>query len=120
MLSDTVYPVLFGAYSLKQLEGLDEDIDPGRLRWQMEGAEMHLDDVRDADYPKSYTLTSEVPVIPIDELSTRTYDQLYSGSMDDAYIQKPRNFRNASQRWLKKLRLKEILRMRRLCFCNNI
>ncbi|MDH6672989.1 DUF4129 domain-containing transglutaminase family protein [Paenibacillus glucanolyticus] len=92
MLSDTVYPVLFGAYSVKQLEGLDEDIDPGRLRWQMEGAEMHLDDVRDADYPKSYTLTSEVPVIPIDELSTRTYDQLYSGSMDDAYIQKPRNF----------------------------
>lgn len=92
MLSDTVYPVLFGAYSVKQLESLDEDIDPGRLRWQAEGAEMHLDDIRNPDYPKTYSITSEVPVIPIDELSTRTYDQLYSGSLDDAYIQKPRNF----------------------------
>ena len=92
MLSDTVYPVLFGAYSVRQLESLDEDIDSDRLSWVTEGAEMHLDDARNADYPKSYTLTSEVPVIPIDELSTRTYDELYSGSIDDAYIQMPRNF----------------------------
>ncbi|WP_411553248.1 DUF4129 domain-containing transglutaminase family protein [Paenibacillus lautus] len=92
MLSDTVYPVLFGAYSVRQLDSLDEDIDPDRLSWVTEGAEMHLDDVRDADYPKSYTLTSEVPVIPIDELSARTYDELYSGSFDEAYVQMPRNF----------------------------
>ncbi|MGV2643355.1 transglutaminase, partial [Clostridium perfringens] len=92
MLSDTVYPVLFGAYTVRQLENLDEDIDPDRLSWVTEGAEIHLDDVRNADYPKSYTLTSQVPVIPIDELSTRTYDELYSSSIDDAYIQMPRNF----------------------------
>lgn len=120
MLSDTVYPVLFGAYSVRQLESLDEDIDSDRLSWVTEGAEMHLDDARNADYPKSYTLTSEVPVIPIDELSTRTYDELYSGSIDDAYIQMPRNFLTACPIWPKKLPRAEIRRMRRSCSCNNI
>ncbi|WP_231638441.1 transglutaminase domain-containing protein [Paenibacillus sp. JCM 10914] len=92
MLSESVYPVLFAAYSVRQVDDLDDDIDADRLRWITEGSEMHLDESRFTDYPKSYTLTSEIPVIPLDELSTRTHEQLYTGSINEAYLQKPRNF----------------------------
>lgn len=92
MLNDIVYPVLFGAYTVRQVDSLDDRIDPDRLRWLRESGELRLDEIRNADYPQSYTLTSEVPVIPIEELSTKTYDELYSVSIDKAYLQVPRNF----------------------------
>lgn len=90
MLNDDVYPVLFGAYAVSRIDSMDADIDPDLLRWVPEGSELHLRN--QSRYPKSYTLTSEIPVIPVEELSKRTYEQLYSGSIDDAYLQIPRNF----------------------------
>jgi transglutaminase-like putative cysteine protease len=92
MLNDTEYPVLFGAYKIHEVQMLDEVIDPERLSWVSEGAELHLQGGRNGDYPKSYTLVSEVPVIPLEELRGKTYSQLYNGSVDDAYLQIPRNF----------------------------
>lgn len=94
MLNDTVYPVLFGAYTVRQVESMDDRIDSDRLRWVSEGAELHLDEIQNSDYPQTYTVTSEVPVIPIEELSTKTFDELYSASVDKAYLQVPRNFPN--------------------------
>jgi len=92
MLNDTEYPVLFGAYKIREVQMLDEVIDPERLSWVSEGAELHLQEERNGDYPKSYTLVSEVPVIPLEELKGKTYSELYGGSPDDAYLQIPRNF----------------------------
>lgn len=42
MLNDTEYPVLFGAYKIHEVQMLDEVIDPERLSWVSEGAELHL------------------------------------------------------------------------------
>ncbi|WP_342351944.1 transglutaminase domain-containing protein [Paenibacillus campinasensis] len=90
MLSDDVYPVLFGAYAVSRIDSMDADVDPDLLRWVPEGSELHMRSQQ--RYPKSYTVTSEIPVIPVEELSKRTYEELYSGSVDDAYLQIPRNF----------------------------
>ena len=51
MLNDTVYPVLFGAYTVRQLDSMDDRIDSDRLRWVADRAELHLDEIRNSDYP---------------------------------------------------------------------
>lgn len=93
MLNDSVYPVLFGAYSISKVDKLDSSVDNGMLRWKEDGAELHLDsELKRPNYPRTYTLTSEVPIIPVEELRSKTYDQLYSLSVDEAYLQKPSDF----------------------------
>ncbi|MGM1046634.1 MAG: transglutaminase TgpA family protein [Bacillota bacterium] len=93
MLNDSVYPVLFGAYSISKVDRLDPDVDNGMLRWKGESSELHLNsEPKRPNYPKTYTVTSEIPVIPVEELSAQTYDQLFNGPIDEAYLQKPSDF----------------------------
>lgn len=92
MLNDIKYPVIFGAYSIAQIDGLDPETEPPRLRWKSEGAELHLNLGDKQRYPKSYTVTSEMPVIPWDELIEKNDDELYGSGIDSAYLQVPSNF----------------------------
>lgn len=43
-------------------------------------------------YPQTYELTSEVPVVPVQELSRQTFEQLYAGQDNERYLQLPDNF----------------------------
>lgn len=93
MLNDSVYPVLFGAYSISKVDRLDPDVEEGMLHWKGEGSELHLDsEPKRPSYPKTYTITSEIPIIPVEELSAQTFDQLYTEPIDEAYLQKPSDF----------------------------
>ncbi|WP_106768399.1 transglutaminase TgpA family protein [Paenibacillus faecalis] len=93
MLNDNVYPVLFGAYSISKVDRLDPDVEEGRLLWKAEGSELHLEsEPKRLSYPKTYTVTSEVPIIPMEELSAKTYEQLYPEPIDEKYLQKPSGF----------------------------
>lgn len=93
MLNDSVYPVLFGAYSISQVDKLDAEVDSGTLRWKAEGSELHFDsEPKRPSYPKTYSLTSDIPIIPVEELRGKSYDELYTGSIDKDYFQQPSDF----------------------------
>lgn len=93
MLNDSVYPVLFGAYSISQVDKMDTEVDNGTLRWKPEGSELHFDsEPKRPSYPKAYSLTSEIPIIPVEELRSKSYDELYTGSIDKDYMQQPSDF----------------------------
>lgn len=93
MLNDSVYPVLFGAYSISQVDKLDAEVDSGTLRWKSEGSELHFDsEPKRPSYPKTYSLTSDIPIIPVEELRGKSYDELYTGSIDKDYFQQPSDF----------------------------
>lgn len=93
MLNDNVYPVLFGAYSISKVDKLDLEALNGTLSWKDEGSELHLNsEPKSPTYPKTYVLTSEIPIIPVEELRSKSYEQLYSGNIDDDYLQQPSDF----------------------------
>lgn len=93
MLNDNVYPVLFGAYSIARVDRLDPEMEGGKLRWKGEGAELHLEsEPKRPSYPKTYAVTSEIPVIPWNELSGKSHEQLYGESIDEDYLQIPSDF----------------------------
>lgn len=52
------FPVLFGAYSIKRVVSVN-GMEEGTGQWNWERAELRLD----GDYPVTYTLVSEVPLI---------------------------------------------------------
>ncbi|NMO94884.1 transglutaminase domain-containing protein [Paenibacillus lemnae] len=93
MLNDNVYPVLFGAYSMVSVDRVDSE-ENGVLRWKTEGAELHLiSEPKRPYYPKTYTVTSEVPVIPWEQLKEKSDEELYgNNSADDEYLQIPSRF----------------------------
>ncbi|GGN97111.1 transglutaminase TgpA family protein [Saccharibacillus kuerlensis] len=98
MQTDTSYPVLFGAYSIDRVESIDvENVENGdsRMQWKPEQSELHWQERAGRGttvYPKTYTITSEVPVIPVDDLKKATYEDLYPNGVDPRYVQIPRGF----------------------------
>lgn len=94
MLNDTVYPILFGAYSISQISSVDGEERADRMLWNAERAELHVVTSRQQpQYPKSYTVVSEVPIIVEDELRTKSAEALYSNNpADDQYLQLPSRF----------------------------
>lgn len=92
MLNDDVYPVLFGAYAIHEITSLDGEYED-TLLWKKGQAELHWNGGRDIPFPKRYTIHSEVPMIPVDVLSKKTYDELYGGvDLDSGYLQIPNRF----------------------------
>ncbi|MGN7357831.1 transglutaminase TgpA family protein [Paenibacillus sp. SAF-054] len=93
MLNDQVYPVLFGAFRVSEIKELD-NADAGRIYWESDQSALHWDtDAKKPQYPKTYTVISEVPVVPEDEIRTKTFKDLYGGGkLDDAYLQIPKGF----------------------------
>ncbi|QDH19990.1 transglutaminase TgpA family protein [Saccharibacillus brassicae] len=95
MQSDSTYPVLFGAYSINRVENVDIENGESRMQWKPEQGELHWQERagRGATiYPKTYTITSEVPIVPVDALQKATYTQLYPDGVDPRYVQVPRGF----------------------------
>ncbi|MBR2563502.1 MAG: transglutaminase domain-containing protein [Paenibacillus sp.] len=94
MLNDTVYPILFGAYSISQISSVDGEERADRMLWNAERAELHVVTSRQQpQYPKSYAVVSEVPIIVEDELRTKSAEALYSNNpADDQYLQLPSRF----------------------------
>ncbi|MBU5354133.1 DUF3488 and transglutaminase-like domain-containing protein [Paenibacillus barcinonensis] len=94
MLNDTVYPILFGSYSISQVISVNGEERAGRMLWNADQAELHVVTTRQQpQYPKNYTIVSEVPIIVEDELRTKTADALYSSNpADDQYLQLPSRF----------------------------
>lgn len=93
MLSDNVYPVLFGAYQVSEIKQMDNP-EAGKAYWESGQAALHWDtDAKKPQYPKTYTVVSELPVIPEDEIRGKSFKDLYaSGKQDDAYLQIPKGF----------------------------
>lgn len=94
MLNDTVYPILFGAYSISQVSLVNGEERADRMLWNTERAELHVVTSRQQpQYPKNYTVVSEVPIIVEDELRTKSADALYtSNPAEDKYLQLPSRF----------------------------
>lgn len=64
--NDTLYPVLFGAYSIASIESIDgEKPLPNKLSWVFRDSELRLQDDKSSKltFPKTYTLLSKVPVM---------------------------------------------------------
>ncbi|NUU77816.1 transglutaminase TgpA family protein [Paenibacillus xylanilyticus] len=94
MLNDNVYPILFGAYSISEVSSVNGENVSGRILWNANQAELHIvTDRQQPQFPKTYTVVSEAPVIVEDELRTKTFDDLYaSNPADDMYLQMPSRF----------------------------
>ncbi|GGA20100.1 transglutaminase TgpA family protein [Paenibacillus physcomitrellae] len=102
MLNQEKYPVLFGAYSITQVdiptEPEEADARP-KLIWSGKRATMYWGGFTsgsrgNGNYPRQYTVVSEVPEYSEDELQKETFDQLYGTESDDkqAYLQLPSAF----------------------------
>lgn len=95
MQSDSTYPVLFGAFSINTVENVDIENGESRMQWKPEQGELHWQERAGRGttiYPKTYTITSEVPVVPVDDIKAATYTELYPDGVDPRYVQVPRGF----------------------------
>ncbi|MNI22495.1 Protein-glutamine gamma-glutamyltransferase [compost metagenome] len=101
METDKPYPVMFGAYTMRNVEVIneeDDDTPAPKLRWAGREAELHFGDSESAlldsseanIYPKRYKVVSDVPLIPLDEIKKASVEELYSDSQNDSdYLQIP-------------------------------
>lgn len=93
MLGGNSYPVLFGGYSIVKVNSVDGVAESNGLSWRGEDSELLWNAAGSTRaYPQTYVVTSEVPVVPFQELSTQTYEQLYGDLVIDPYLQLPGNF----------------------------
>ncbi|AOZ91775.1 DUF4129 domain-containing transglutaminase family protein [Paenibacillus crassostreae] len=93
LLSDTVYPVLFGAYQISSIETINGEQAMKGLQWNSaQSALFWNEQMNDSTYPSTYSITSKVPIIPVEELSQQSYDELYNESIEEEYLQIPTGF----------------------------
>ncbi|WP_211745539.1 transglutaminaseTgpA domain-containing protein [Paenibacillus sp. Marseille-Q4541] len=93
MLNETVYPVLFGAYAINEVTSIDGESEANTLLWKSGQAELHWDGNRNTAFPRTYTIRSEVPLVPVEALMLKTYDELYgAGDVNPDYLQVPNHF----------------------------
>ncbi|WP_151737603.1 transglutaminase-like domain-containing protein [Paenibacillus tengchongensis] len=93
LLGNNDYPVLFGAYSITNVVSVDGEETSPALGWRTRDSELLWDaDERNRTYPMTYVVASEVPVVPVQELSQQTYDQLYEDRDLEQYLQLPNDF----------------------------
>ncbi|HEY2494825.1 MAG TPA: transglutaminase domain-containing protein [Paenibacillus sp.] len=93
MLNNNKYPVLFGAYTIASVQTINEEKDTSKLQWKGSQGELHWNiEAEQANYPSRYTITSEVPIIPVKELQKKSYDDLYANYDETEYLQIPNDF----------------------------
>ncbi|WNS46768.1 transglutaminase domain-containing protein [Paenibacillus sp. MMS20-IR301] len=93
LLGGNSYPVLFGGYSIDKVNSVDGVEESNGLSWRGIDSELLWNAAGSVrSYPQTYVVTSEVPVVPFQELSTKTYEQLYGDLVYDPYLQLPGNF----------------------------
>lgn len=64
------------------------------MLWDPQQSALHwTTSTKQPEYPKTYTVVSEIPVVPEDEIRRKTFKQLYGDhGVDDSYLQIPRDF----------------------------
>ncbi|OKP96047.1 transglutaminase domain-containing protein [Paenibacillus sp. P46E] len=94
VLGGKSYPVLFGGYSISKVNSVNGQNTSSGLSWRKEGSELLWESEENSKaFPREYVLTSQVPVVPVQELNRQTYEQLYGGAkIDQQYLQLPDNF----------------------------
>ncbi|SET90115.1 DUF3488 and transglutaminase-like domain-containing protein [Paenibacillus sp. NFR01] len=93
ILGNGDYPVFFGGYAISSVDTINgEPHSEGGLYWRSDSSELVWNPTRGRPYPQSYTVTSQVPVVPVQELSKQTFETLYGGLDLDAYLQLPNSF----------------------------
>lgn len=94
VLNNNEFPVLFGAYSVTSVDSLNGEAAGKGLFWRDRDSELLWDmDKKKPDYPSTFELTSEVPVIPVQELTAKTYEELYKGNdLEESFLQLPDDF----------------------------
>ncbi len=91
--TDNDFPVLFGAYAISSVQTIDGEKDMRGIQWKGPQGELHWNNTdKESPYPKAYTITSEVPIVPIEELRKKSFDDLYEDSNEKDYLQIPDNF----------------------------
>ncbi|ETT72426.1 transglutaminase [Paenibacillus sp. FSL R7-277] len=94
LLGGNSYPVLFGGYSISGVDSVDGQEQSTGLSWRSEDSELLWNPGgKTRAYPQTYVVTSEVPVVPLQELSKQTFEQLYGNkNIDPQYLQLPDNY----------------------------
>ncbi|QUL56424.1 transglutaminase domain-containing protein [Paenibacillus tritici] len=94
LLGGNSYPVVFGGYSISGVDSVDGQEQSSGLSWRSEDSELLWNSAgKTRAYPQTYVVTSEVPVIPFQELSIQTFEQLYGNkNIDPQYLQLPANY----------------------------
>jgi transglutaminase-like putative cysteine protease len=94
VLNGNEFPVLFGAYSVSSVDSIDSETTRSGLFWRSRDSELLWGtDELNRVYPSLYEVTSEVPVIPVQELSSKTYEELYEGNeLEEMFLQLPNDF----------------------------
>jgi len=94
VLNNNEFPVLFGAYSVTSVDSLNGEAAGKGIFWRDRDSELLWDmDGKKLDYPSTFELTSEVPVIPVQELTAKTYEELYKGNnLEENFLQLPDDF----------------------------
>lgn len=95
LLGNNSYPVLFGGYSISTVNSINGEAAGSGLFWRSEGSELLWEpsEGKNTAYPREYVLTSQVPVVPVQELNRMTYEQLYGREeLDKKYLQLPDKF----------------------------
>lgn len=87
------YPVLFGAFAMSSLQTLNSEKDMKGIQWNAPQAELHWNaEQKNAKYPQNYVVTSEIPIIPVEELRMKSFDDLYDNFSEKDYLQIPKGF----------------------------
>lgn len=92
------YPVLFGAYAMREVQLQDNRENAPNMKWHQREGELYWHgydgDQRQIDFPRKYKVISEVPIIPVDEIAKQSYDQLYTQQIPSRYLQLPSSLPN--------------------------
>lgn len=94
ILDDNEFPVIFGAYTISSVNSLNGEKTGNGLGWRSRDSEL-LWDAKGTNgvYPSSFELTSEIPVIPVQELTAKTYEELYQGDeLEEQFLELPDAF----------------------------
>lgn len=95
MKTNRKYPVLFGAYAMRQVRLQDDRENAPNMKWQRREGELYWHgyegEQRLTDYPRQYTVTSEVPILSVDELAKQSHDVIYAQQPPTRYLQLPSN-----------------------------
>lgn len=98
MQSDRKYPVLFGAYEMSEVNLQDDREGIAQMLWNSQDAQLYWHgysgDQRQIDYPHTYKVVSEIPVIPVAELAKQSYERLYPSAVPSQYLQLPSDLPN--------------------------
>lgn len=94
VLNNNEFPVMFGAYSISSVDSINGEEAGEGLNWRSRDSELLWDvDGQNLEYPSSFEVTSEIPVIPVQELTAKTYEELYKGNdLEKMFLQLPDDF----------------------------